>query len=468
MKKCILFAPIAEREVRFYLEFAEHSKKMNWPYEVQFLSFFQGGNELLLDKGYKVWDIYDWSEKVDQFKISDENLEKHFEINNLHKYILHEKITFGVTDNQVLYDKYYKYLNGINLVMNEILKTFSEKQIQVFQELGGFIAPFSLMFVCKKLKINHVFFEPSFFKGTMNFIENNYVSSFLPVSKVELPADEKTIAYLQQVKSTQQLVIPQKDTHHYQDMGLSKIFNASNIKKLYNKLYLKYVKKQRQEYEWIFNHVFRALRQYFNRKKTQALYSDGVPAGSFIYFPFHVQLDFQLTLRNPEYLNQLAFVEFVCQILPKKYKLVVKEHPASIGGFNAAELTRIVKQNENLVLLQPMLNTYEILKKTSAVITINSKVGAEAASLGHLVACMGHGFYWNSEVVSKLNSSVELTEWLEKLSRGQLQPVSRENIEKYFSEINRQSYSFELYNFSKENIASYIDSLKKYTDLKLS
>lgn len=462
MKKCVVFAPIAEREVNFYLAFADHARKMQWPVEVQFISFYQNGNQLIEQKGYKVWDIYAWAEKDSSFQVSRDQLESHFNIVNLHKLILHEKLTFGIHDNEVLYDKFYKYLNSLNLILKEIEKSFRPEDVFVFQELGGFVAPLSLLYAAKTLQIQHVFFEPSFFKGTMNFIENSFISSFKGLSKITGPVEAETVRYLQDVRKTRQLVIPQKDRHHYQDMGLAKLFNISNFKKLYKKLYLKYVKGEKQEYEFISNHVLRNFRQFFNRKKTAGLYSDQIPDQPFIYFPFHVQLDVQLTIRNPEFLNQLAFVEFVAQVLPKKYKLVIKEHPASIGGFNPQELKRIINGNQNVVMLYPMMNTYDILQNAEAVITINSKVGAESISLGKRVACMGHGFYWNSEVVSKFSSNVELLQWLEDLDHGRVQAKSQLEIETYFSEIYRQSHRFELYNHSDANLDQFYSSLKNY------
>lgn len=462
MKKCIVFAPIAEREVHFYLAFADFAKKMQWPLEVQFISFYQSGNKLIEQHGYKVWDIYAWAQKETLFQVARADIESHFKIENLHKLILHEKLTFSIQKNEVLNEKFFRYLNGLNLILKEIEKSFKAPDISVFQELGGFIAPLSLMYAAKTLQISHVFFEPAFFKGTMNFIENSFVSSFKGLSKITGPVEPEAVRYLNEVRKTRQLVIPQKDSHHYQDMGLRKLFNAANFKKLFKKIYLKYAKNEKQEYEHILNHVARNVSQFFNRKKTAGLYSDKIPDQAFIYFPFHVRLDVQLTIRNPEYLNQLAFVEFVAQVLPKKYKIVIKEHPASIGGFDPAELKRIIHANENIVLLQPMINTYEILQKTDAVITINSKVGAEAIGLGHLVACMGHGFYWNSEVVHKFSSNTELMKWLEDLAHGRLKKNSTEDIEKYFSEIYRQSYRFELYNHSEENLKAFFTALHGY------
>jgi hypothetical protein len=67
--------------------------------------------------------------------------------------------------------------------------------------------------------------------------------------------------------------------------------------------------------------------------------------GAHNYFPFHVQLDYSLTIRCPEYLNQLALVDYVCAVLPAGVSLYVKEHPASIGGFGCNELRRLVRRH---------------------------------------------------------------------------------------------------------------------------
>lgn len=461
-QKCLVFAPIAEREVHFYLAFAEHSKKMQWPFEIQFISFYQNGNALLERHGYKVWDIYNWIADRHLFQVQSSELESFFNLENLHKLILHEKLTFGVQDNQVLYNKYFDYLNAVHLILKEIQKSYAVQNINVFQELGGFIAPLSLMYGCLKHGIQHVFFEPAFFKGTMNFIENSFISSFKGLSQIRGAIEPQAVKYLTEVRKARQLVIPQKDRHHYQDMGLAKLLNITNFKKLFNKLYLKYIKGEKQEYEFISNHVLRTLKQFWNRRQTGHLYSNEIPPQPFVYFPFHVRLDVQLTIRNPEYLNQLAFMEFIAQVLPSKYKLVVKEHPASIGGFNPNELKRILSENKNIVMLYPMINTYDVLDRADAVITINSKVGAEAISLGKKVACMGHGFYWNSEVVHKFSSNVELLKWLEDLAGGRLQDRPRTDIETYFSEIYRQSYPFELYNHHQENLEAFYKSVHSY------
>jgi hypothetical protein len=466
MKKLLIFAPIAEREVQFYLAYCDHAKKNNLGYDIQFISFFQPGNETLKAAGYKVYDIYDYSERLNDFDIKKEDLEKFFGIDNLQAKTLHEKVTFNIKDTGVILDKYYRYLNGCRIILKELLKTYKPEEIQVFQELGGFVAPLSLYYVSKQNKINHVFFEPSFFRSHMHFVENSLNNDFLSVDQVPdsqtNPYKQKVQEYFDNISRSQKLVIVTKDLQHYMDMGLMKLFQVSNIKKLYNKIANKYLRGYRQEYEWIGNHVKRNLRQYFNRIRFGSNYVQEIPDTPFVYFPFHVQLDYQLTIRNPEFLNQLALVRHLCETCPRDFKVVVKEHPVTIGGFDYREFRKLLGDNSNIVVLHPMLNTHDIVRKASAIVTVNSKVGAESLIYNKKVVCLGNGFYWNSGVVTKIDGFQSLQQWLLQLRDGKVAEPSPEKILKYFCYVMSQSYPFELYHHEQGNLKRYFDSMDSY------
>lgn len=466
MKKLLIFAPIAQREVDFYLAFCSYIKQQNLPYQVQFISFFQPGNQQLEKAGYKVWDTYAYTEKANEFKVKFEDLEKVFQIDNLQARTLHEKVTFNHKDTKNLLDKYYRYLNGINLILEEILKTYRPEEIQVFEELGGFIAPLSLHYNCLKHNLNHVFFEPSFFRSHMHFVVNDLVLNLPSVHEVtdaDVAEHQKSVEdYFAAITNSQKLVIVKKDIQHYRDMGLLKLFNSYNIEKLYKKIAHKYIHNYKQEYEWIGNHILRNIKQYFNRLRSGKFYTHEIPTEKFIYFPFHVQLDYQLTIRNPEFLNQLALVKHLCEICPKEYKVVVKEHPVTIGGFDYPEMHKLLKYNANIVLLQPMINTHEIVKRAEAIVTINSKVGAESLIYNKNVVCLGHGFYWGSKVVEKLDGYQALAQWLSKFARGEIAAPDRNQILRYFSGVKKHSYPFELYNHEPANLQRFYDSLLSY------
>jgi hypothetical protein len=307
--------------------------------------------------------------------------------------------------------------------------------------------------------MEHVFFEPSFFLGKMHCLQNSYFLSFEKTSKISGPKNAQVLSYLESLRQKKSLVIPAKDRHHYQDMGLSKIFNKRNIQRLLNKIYVKFFLRQKQEYEHISSQVFGAFKQYITRVKLGNCYTDEIPHSSFVYFPFHVALDFQLTIRDPEYLDQLGLVEFICSILPKGFTLVIKEHPISVGGMDARRLKGLLTRFDNLILLNPMINTYKILEEADGVITISSKVGAEAIVLGKPVACLGHGFYFNSELVNQVTSISKIEDWLLGLQKGEVKGPKPEQVDIYFSEVYRQTYPFELYNLDPENINRFKESI---------
>ena len=54
-----------------------------------------------------------------------------------------------------------------------------------------------------------------------------------------------------------------------------------------------------------------------NSKFLASHYTNFSKANKFIYFPLHVPNDVSLTLRSPEYLDQLSLVEFIARNVPK-------------------------------------------------------------------------------------------------------------------------------------------------------
>ena len=51
-----------------------------------------------------------------------------------------------------------------------------------------------------------------------------------------------------------------------------------------------------------------------------------MPDTPFVYYPLHVPADMALTLRSPEYLDQVATIDFLLRTIPDSHVLVAKEH----------------------------------------------------------------------------------------------------------------------------------------------
>jgi hypothetical protein len=441
----IIFSPIAERESIFYLKIAKQIKKENIDIDIQFISFYQPMNNEILNAGFEVFDIYSDFSNKQEFCVSD--YEENFNIINMHKLILHEQVTFSENDTQKLCQKFCLYLNSLDGYLSSLNLKYNK--IVIYQELGGFVAPLSLFFAAQKNNITHYFFEPSFFKGRIHLVKN----SLFPVNLEKYSNEQldEVDVYINSTIREKIVAIPEKDRHHFQDMSMRKIINNKNIGNIFYKLYYKYIKKQKQEYSHIFNHVTRYLNMWINRKRLEKYYSKfDTTDHNYVYFPFHVQLDYSLTIRSTEYLNQLSLVEYVSQTLPSGYFLYIKEHPASIGGFKYRSVRDIMKKCNNIKFIHPAENSHNIVQNADAVLTINSKVGAESIVSGKEVIALGSSFYQYSRSIWKVDSLQQVEGILYQILKNNKKRNTHNN--SVFYKVWRASYQIELYNNSTINI----------------
>ena len=151
-KQLLLFAPIAQRECDFYLNVAKilRDKKR---LQVEFISFFQPGNEKLESAGFCVHDIYPHltNASPENFDIETSQFEHQYGIENLQMLLIHEAVTFNCHNHEHLLLKIKKYTFVMEHILNQARKKF--RRVYVFQELGGFIAPISLFLVAKRWRI---------------------------------------------------------------------------------------------------------------------------------------------------------------------------------------------------------------------------------------------------------------------------------------------------------------------------
>jgi len=114
----------------------------------------------------------------------------------------------------------------------------------------------------------------------------------------------------------------------------------------------------------------------------------GLPAG-YVFVPFQVDSDSQITLHSPWVGSMAAFHGLVVEMaeaLPDRV-FVIKEHPHSrrtLSGRVAAH-PRVIFQNGR--------NTQELIDGAGGVLTINSTVGVEALARGKPVAMVGRACY---------------------------------------------------------------------------
>lgn len=463
MKKfIIIFVAIAERDIDFYLDAIKELTIHHPDWQYAIASLYQPGRKKVIQQeGVLYYDTYNEKDAYSEITPEDiTRLEIEYGIENFHRMTLHESVTFGVVNLQLLYLKFANYLRASDNILSTIKTDFNNYTPVIIQELGGFIGPLSYYYSAVKHKIDHYFLEPAFFKGRILFNKNSLnviVDSALFEQTIVAP---QVIDFIKETISQKTVVSAIKDQHHYQDMSLKKICNATNAKKVFRKLWLKYVMGQKQEYDHVANHILRYLRMFVNRKLNNKSYLKDLlllEKERFFYFPFHVQLDYSLTVRSPEYLDQLGLIENILKVLPAGIKIAAKEHPASIGCL-PYDRTKKNIQKENFILLHPSLNSYDIIKMSLGVVTINSKVGAEALLLNKFVFVFGNSFYSHPELVILFNNWKAFECGVRKVSLNST-PVINNKIQPFFSYFWNKSQPTELYWNEPQNIQNFTKAI---------
>ena len=230
------------------------------------------------------------------------------------------------------------------------------------------------------------------------------------------------------------------------------------FQRLLEKLVDKHLLEKRQEFGHIGQHVRRHLGMLATSWRLAKWYRPLVNLGRFVYYPLHVPADMALTIRSPEYLDQMALVDYLARSVPVGYAVAFKEHPAQVGSLPLRRVESLLRRNKNLVLLPPTTNNFHVMKAADLVVSINSKSGAEALLLGKTVVTLGDAFYRPSGLVHVVERRSDLPAVLAQLLAA---PRAHDDgaVKRYFQAVWDQSWPGELYSLEQNNVDTFVWSL---------
>ena len=450
----VVFTTLAFNQTRYFVALCRELEKSG--ISTSLISFHEDSNQYIKQAGIRCFNVFELGKKheVDATKVDDlfEAIMTEYQIDFPKILLSHEKTTFNITNEEALKKRFIKYFRTIDEIIKLLIGEFGTDLI-VFQELGGFASLLSTFYIARKLKLNHFFMEPSFFKGRMFFVKNSLMA-VKPLEKGAILKDEVR-NYLLKIKANKEIVIPKKDASHYRH-PIFKILSGSNLKRLFQKLFSKYFLRRSEEFNHVGNFVYRHLRMLVNRLRFSRLYK-AIPDTSFIYYPFHVPMDVALTVRAPLYLDQYSLIDYLARNIPEGYKLAIKEHPAMIGVVSYRRLIDLLKRNPNVVFLHPDINNHEVISKTELVVTVNSKTGAESLMQGKRVICLGDAIYIQANSVRYVENIQEVGPKIIEFLKEE--PPSMDSVEGFFQAVWDEGYPGELYDCSPENILASAASI---------
>lgn len=438
-----IFISLAEHEAIFYDKICQ---KLNINKKIKAVQItFHEGAYNLLKKKKNIYNIYENLNYESNFKLNEE----------IKKKFLHDQVVYNITDKNIVKKKFCSYIGSISNIVKKI--KLIDKDVTFFQEIGGFTPHWSVYYYAKKNKINHYFIEPSFFNNKFFIIKNKFNFTIKLNKQLMLTNNHKKIFL--KLKNSKEFISTYHLKYRY-NSPIKKIFFLRNYKRLLEKILFKYIKNQNEEFSYIKAYLFNFIKTIYNYNKLKSHYKNLNYLNKkkkIIFYPFHVPVDFSLTIRSPKFLNQIRTLDKISKQLDNNYQIVIKEHPSMIGSISSKKIINLLEKNKKILLLDPYINSKDIIKFSDSVVTINSKVGIEALLHNKIVISLGTSFYQECPLIHKISSVNKIKKCLNKPNSYDYNEVFR-----YLNCILSKSYNGSLFKNDDHNLNIFVKSISKF------
>ena len=149
---------------------------------------------------------------------------------------------------------------------------------------------------------------------------------------------------------------------------------------------------------WYFKNIVQPFRffrnQSFIKKKRRLVDINNISKDlQFCFYPLHTEPEVSIqVLGRPYHKNQIELLRNIASSLPLGMKLLVKEHPRSIG-LRSINFYKRLLEIPNLLFIDPMIDSLKIVKRSEFVAVISSTIGLESLIIGKPILVLGYPKY---------------------------------------------------------------------------
>ncbi len=145
---------------------------------------------------------------------------------------------------------------------------------------------------------------------------------------------------------------------------------------------------------WYYTSILSILRRNNGIKimKKRLISLNKINTVSYLFYPMHSEPEIALSIYGHDHQNQIETIRRIAQSLPLDWRLVVKEHPRSMGLRSSSYYHKLL-EIPNLWFADSNLQPYYLIKEAKAVATISGFVGFEALMVGKPVLVLGDVSY---------------------------------------------------------------------------
>lgn len=182
-----------------------------------------------------------------------------------------------------------------------------------------------------------------------------------------------------------------------------------------------------------------------------------IQSTNYVFYPIQYFRESRVTMRAPQFYDQVWLVEYLSRSLPPGYELVVKDHPKQLGALPLSN-ARAIKRYATAVA--PEIPAREVVEHADAVVTLNNTVGYEALLYGKPVLTLGDAFYSGAGYTQDTSDIGQLHEGIHQaVHAGGL--TDREVLE-FAHGILEASYDGVWGYDDPENVETFVDSVFEF------
>jgi len=346
-----------------------------------------------------VYDVASYMEsiwgKLDQVTLSD--IEKEYDCAPIWKYIytdrflIHRDYSYCVKTTAGLF-KFFEYVFTI-----EKVDFYYDETIATLQSYVAYL-------VGKKLKVQYVSQMVARGKDATHhyfLIDPFQLNAYFERSKEK---NQKYLVEAQSFLSEFEHKCP-KPSNMIFTGKLPKLSLSYIVLPLYY-LYYRFLSKYNNKYSYMYykgyNRVFDGLKFYIRYKISKKNYKNPDFSKKYIYFPLHYQPEASTIVCAQKYEKQLFYIDSWAKSLPADTMLYVKEHYAVLGH-RELSFYKELKKYPNVVLIDPLVDTFSLIKNSVAVTTLTGTAGWEAMLLRKPVFLGGRIFYEDAPGVIRVD-----------------------------------------------------------------
>jgi hypothetical protein len=182
------------------------------------------------------------------------------------------------------------------------------------------------------------------------------------------------------------------------------------------------------------------LKKQFRQKFIDKNFIKNIPNEKFFLYTMHQAPERSLLITAPFYTNELEIIKNIVKSLPFGYKLCIKEHHSMDSrDWRKVSFYKEIMNLPNVIMLHPSLSPYELIKKSSLVISISGTSSLEAAFFEKPSIVFAETSFSHINSIYKIDQIEKLPNVIRLALKTK---VNNEELNNYVNIINENSFIF--------------------------